>query len=131
MLEQMKWTALIHRAVKADASLMPTDTVLRMATVNGSKALQQDTGVLQPGMKADIILLNLRQPHFTPLLQGKDSNLKAHIVYAAHGEDVETNIIDGQIVMRDRVLQTVDEQEVIERANAAFLSVFDRIKSVQ
>ncbi len=70
LFEQMKWAALIHRAVHADASLMPTDTVLRMATVNGSRALHQETGVLRPGMKADIILLNLRQPHFTPLLPG-------------------------------------------------------------
>lgn len=82
-------------------------------------------------MKVDIILLDLRQPHFTPLLKGKDSNLKAHIVYAAHGEEVETTIIDGQIVVRDKVIQMVDEQEVIERANAAFLSVFERISPGQ
>lgn len=128
MFEQMKWAALLHRAARADASLMTTDTVLRMATVNGSVALHQDTGVLEAGKKADVILIDLKKPHFAPLVRGEESNLKAHLVYAAHGEDVATTIIDGQIVMLNRVLQTVDENEVIERATAAFLDVYKRIK---
>jgi 5-methylthioadenosine/S-adenosylhomocysteine deaminase len=127
MFEQMKWAALIHRGVHADASLMPTDTVLKMGTVNGSRALQQDTGVLQVGMKADIIVVNLDQAHLVPLMRGNVSNLKAHLVYSAHGEDVETTIIDGEIVMRDRELIKVDEAEAIERADKAFKAVFERI----
>lgn len=128
MFEQMKWAALIHRAARADAGLMLTDTVLRMATANGAKALHQKTGVLKPGMKADIILVNLNGPHFIPLVTGKDSNLKAHLVYSAHGEDVDTSIIDGRIIMENRMIKAVDEQEVLKKANEAFLSVFKRIK---
>lgn len=128
MFEQMKWSALLHRAARADASLMTTDTVLSMATVNGSRALQQETGVLAAGKLADVIVINLNQPHFAPLVTGANSNLKAHLVYAAHGSDVVTTIINGQIVMLNRVLQTVDEQEVVERATASFIAVFDRIK---
>jgi len=128
IFEVMKWAALIHRASRADASLMPTDTVLRMATVNGAKALHQNTGVLAPGKKADIILINLVGQHFIPLVTGKDSNLKAHLVYSAHGEDVDTTIIDGRIVMEHRILKTVDEREVLEKANEAFLRVWERIK---
>jgi 5-methylthioadenosine/S-adenosylhomocysteine deaminase len=128
IFEVMKWAALIHRASRADASLMPTDTVLRMATVNGAKALHQNTGVLAPGKKADIILINLVGQHFIPLVTGKDSNLKAHLIYSAHGEDVDTTIIDGRIVMEHRILKTVDEREVLEKANEAFLRVWERIK---
>ncbi|MEM4246262.1 MAG: amidohydrolase [Candidatus Bathyarchaeia archaeon] len=128
IFEVMKWAALIHRGSRADASLMPTDTVLRMATVNGGRALHQDTGMLKPGMKADVILINLKSQHFIPLVLGKESNLKAHLVYSAHGEDVDTTIIDGKIVMENRVLKTVDEGEVLEKANQAFLNVLERIK---
>jgi len=127
MFEQMKWAALIHRAVHADASLMPTDTVLKMGTVNGSRALQHNTGVLQAGKKADIILVNLRQPHLVPLMRGNVSNLKAHLVYSVHGEDVETTIIDGEIVMQNRMILKADESEAIERADQAFKAVFNRI----
>lgn len=128
MFEQMKWAALLHRAARADSLVMPTDTVLRMATVNGSIALQQETGVLAPGKLADVILINLHAPHFAPLVTGADNNLKPHLVYSAHGDDVVTTIIAGQIVMLNRVIQTVDEQEVVERATRAFLEMFKRIK---
>jgi 5-methylthioadenosine/S-adenosylhomocysteine deaminase len=128
MFEQMKWAALIHRARQADASLMSTDTVLRMATLNGANALHQETGALKPGLKADIILVNLKGPHFIPLVTGEESNIKAHLVYSAHGEDVDTTIVDGRILMENRVIKTVDEQETLEKANQAFLSVFKRIK---
>jgi 5-methylthioadenosine/S-adenosylhomocysteine deaminase len=128
IFETMKWAALIHRASRTDASLMPTDTVLRMATVNAGKALHQNTGILRPGMKADIILINLSSQHFVPLMTGKDSNLKAHLVYSAHGEDVHTTIIDGKIVMQNRMLTNVDEKEVIEKANHAFSNVLEKIR---
>jgi 5-methylthioadenosine/S-adenosylhomocysteine deaminase len=128
IFETMKWAALIHRASRTDASLMPTDTVLRMATINAGKALHQNTGILRPGMKADIILINLSSQHFVPLITGKDSNLKAHLVYSAHGEDVHTTIIDGKIVMQNRMLTNVDEKEVIEKANHAFLNVLKKIR---
>jgi len=128
MFEQMKWAALIHRAACADASLMPTDTVLRMGTVNGSRALHQGTGVLKAGMKADVILVDLKGFHFVPLVRGEDSNLKAHLVYSAHGEDVDTTIVDGEILMENRRLPYIDEEEVRERANAAFHAVFERIR---
>jgi 5-methylthioadenosine/S-adenosylhomocysteine deaminase len=128
IFEVMKWAALIHRGNRADASLMPTDTVLRMATVNGGKALHQPTGMLRPEMKADIILVNLLSQHFVPLVLGKDSNLKAHLVYSAHGEDVDTSIIDGKIVMENRVLKNIDEKETLEKATEAFLKVLEKIK---
>ena len=128
IFEVMKWAALIHRANRADASLMPTNTILQMATGNAGRALHQNTGILKTGMKADIILINLVGQHFIPLVMGKDSNLKAHLVYSAHGEDVDTSIIDGKIVMENRVLKNIDEKEVLEKANNAFLNVLERIK---
>jgi len=57
-----------------------------------------------------------------------NSGIKAHLVYSAHGEDVDTSIIDGKIVMEHRVLKNVNEREVLEKANEAFLNVFERIK---
>ncbi len=129
LFEAMKWVALIHRGARADASLMPTKTVLRMATANGGVALNQKIGIIKPGYKADIILVDLIDQHFIPTVYGSDTNIPAHLVYSAHGENVDTTIIDGKIVMKNRKLTTVNESEILEKANKSFMSVFERVKN--
>jgi len=87
--------------------------VVRMATRNGALALgMETTGVLAPGKKADVILINTRKPHLTPLY-----NEYSHLVYAVAGADVETVIIDGKMVMENRRLLTIDEEEAMSRVN--------------
>jgi 5-methylthioadenosine/S-adenosylhomocysteine deaminase len=97
---------------------MPPQLVLQMATMNGSKALgmEKTLGSIALGKKADIILVNLKTPRLTPVLFGKYMNLPSNIVHAAHGDDVDTVIVDGKIVVEHRQLKTLNEAEIMEKA---------------
>jgi 5-methylthioadenosine/S-adenosylhomocysteine deaminase len=127
LFEVMKFASLMHRASRVDASLQQAGDVLRMATRNGARALGHETGQLAPGRKADVILVDLRNQMFTPLMPGNAEHLFSHLVYAANGSCVDTTIIDGKIVMENRQLTTVDEQKVLREANEAFRRVLDRM----
>src|SRR5216684_770966 len=117
--EVMKFASLMHRAQRVDASLMQAPAVVRMATRNGSAALRHDTGQLEAGRKADLILVDTRSAMFTPLLPGDPAQLYSHLVFAADGSAVDTTIVDGTILMRGRELTTVDEAAVLAQANLA------------
>jgi 5-methylthioadenosine/S-adenosylhomocysteine deaminase len=108
---------------------MPFDKVLEMATINGAKALgmEKEIGSIEAGKKADIILINLRSTRFEPVAMGKYSNLLPNLVYGAHGDNVDTTIIDGQIVMQDRKITTVDEERVMDESKKTLDSLIDRI----
>jgi 5-methylthioadenosine/S-adenosylhomocysteine deaminase len=127
MFEVMKFASLIHRASRVDPSLQQAPDVVRMATRNGSKALGHETGELTTGKKADVILVDLQNQMFTPLHPESKAHLYSHLVFAANGSAVNTTIIDGQIVYREREFTTIDEPEVLHHANEAFLSVLDRM----
>ena len=129
MFEVMKMASLVHKGVKLEISQMPCEQVLKMATNNGAAALGMDKeiGSIEVGKKADLILVNLRSTRFEPVLLGKISNLVSNLVYAAHGDDVDTVLIDGKIVMRHRKMLTMDEERVIENAKDALQSVKDKI----
>ncbi|MFI5450399.1 MAG: amidohydrolase [Candidatus Bathyarchaeia archaeon] len=127
LFETMKFGAVIQRASRVDASLMPASQMIEMATRNGSRALGIPAGSLAPGRLADIILINLKTPRLTPVVMGKNSNILSHLVFAAHGEDVHTSIIDGNIVMEDRKLMMVDEDEIILKATESCNSLLERI----
>ncbi len=127
LFEVMKFASLMHRASRVDASLQQAGDVLRMATRNGARALGHETGQLAPGSKADVILVDLKNQMFTPLMPGNAEHLFSHLVYAANGSCVDTTIIDGKIVMENRQLTTVDEQKVLREANEAFRRVLDRM----
>jgi len=92
-----------------------------MATINGAKALgmEREIGSLEVGKKADVITINLETPRLTPIILGKYTNIFAHLVYSAHGEDVDNVVIDGKLIMKNRKLQTVDETTLISNANRA------------
>jgi 5-methylthioadenosine/S-adenosylhomocysteine deaminase len=83
-----------------------------MATSGGSSALGMggELGSLEPGKKADIITIDLNQPHLTPMYEPC-----SHLVYAARGADVRDVIVDGRIVMRHRQLKDIDEQEIMAK----------------
>ena len=76
-------------------------------------------GSLEPGKKADLILLDLKIPHMTPVLSRPVRNIAPNIVYSARGDEVETVIIDGKVVMENRKVLTMDEAKVIEEAQKA------------
>jgi len=127
MFEVMKFASLLHRASRVDASLQQARDVVRMATRNGAKALGHETGQLTVGCKADVILIDTNSTMFTPLMPGSSDHVFSHLVFAANGSCVNTTIVDGQVVMRDRRILTIDEDEVIRQANAAFQAVESRM----
>lgn len=113
MLQEMRTCALLHKVNNMDPTVIPAYTALKMATVNGARVLglEDRVGQLKAGMKADFILIDLDKPHMNPRY-----DLVANVVYAAQAGDVDTVIINGDIVMENKVIKTFDEKEVIEKA---------------
>jgi 5-methylthioadenosine/S-adenosylhomocysteine deaminase len=127
MFEVMKFTSLIQRATKRDGSLGQAREILRMACVNGSRGLQIDAGQLTPGRKADVILIDTINQMFTPLMPGSKDQLYNHLVFAANGSCVDTVIVNGSIIYENRVFNTIDEREVLQKANSCFRAVVERM----
>jgi len=105
--------------------------VLRMATNSGARALRHDTGRLEPGAKADVILIDTDNAIFTPLIRDSAAHVQSHLVFATNGSTVDTSIIDGRIVMQGRRLTFVDEQRIVREANAAFRRIRDDLVVVR
>jgi 5-methylthioadenosine/S-adenosylhomocysteine deaminase len=114
MFTEMRTAALIQKSLHG-AETLPAPTMLRMATIDGARALglEDEIGSIEIGKRADLMLLNLDRLHTTP-----HPDPVSTIVYAASPDNVETVIIGGQVVMRDRELMTVDEQSVRSAAAA-------------
>ena len=112
IFQEMDTAAKLHKVHQGDPSLSSALQVAVMATNGGAAALGMSPllGSLEPGKKADLIIIDLKQPHLTPMYEPC-----SHLVYAARGADVRDVIIDGNIVMRKRQLLDVDEQEVMAK----------------
>ncbi len=113
MFEDMKITALLHKVRQMDASVVPAEAVLEMATIKGAEALgmEDEIGSLEVGKRADIILVDFNKPHHTPL-----TNPVSHLVYSTQGSDVDSVIVDGQILMQGREFRTLNPGDVMEFA---------------
>lgn len=113
MFSEMRLAALLQKTLHGPDTLT-AETVLRMATVEGARALgEQDAlGTLEAGKRADVIVVRLNELHATPR-----TDLVSTLVYATQATDVDSVIIDGQVVMRERKLLTIDEAETIVAAN--------------
>ncbi|MEX0300690.1 MAG: amidohydrolase family protein, partial [Kordiimonas sp.] len=110
MWEEMRLAALIHKGVASDPTVMPAAEALKMATRGGAIAVgMEQTGALQVGLKADMIQVSLDSMRLTPLY-----DVVSQLVYAANSSDVVTSIVDGQILMRDRKVLTLDEAVIKE-----------------
>ena len=107
---EMNCAAKLHQVNNMDSTAMPAETVLEMATIGGARVLsaENEIGSLEPGKKADLIVLDMNQPHLTPLF-----NIASHMVYAARDADVVHSVINGRIVMQNRRLTTLDEEEIL------------------
>jgi 5-methylthioadenosine/S-adenosylhomocysteine deaminase len=113
MFETMKIAALLQKHIYLDPQVLPAREVLKMATINGANALKLERciGSLEVGKKADIVLVDFSKPHLKPL-----HNIHASAVYSARGNDVDTVIVDGKILMANRQVKTLDEQSVMQQA---------------
>lgn len=114
MFDEMDSVAKYHKAVRSDPTVMDAKTVVGMATLDAAKVMlkEKEIGSLEVGKTADIILIDLDRPHLTPLY-----NVYSHLVYSAGGSEVDTVIINGKLIMENRDILTVDEGEIIDRAN--------------
>src|SRR2546429_428399 len=94
-----------------------------LATIDGARALglEKEIGSLEVGKRADVIVVDLNRPHSSP-----QHGIVSTLVYSSQGSDVRATIIDGQIVMRDRALMTLVEDQVIEDANREALALARR-----
>ncbi|EXJ86684.1 hypothetical protein A1O3_03637 [Capronia epimyces CBS 606.96] len=134
MFELMKFGSLIQRALHQDASLAKPHDILRMATRNGAKALGFDAGVLQPGKKADVIVVDLTKDlMFIPLLkdpQRRKTMLESHLVYGCNGSAVQHSIIDGHLVMRDFKVLAIDQEQLRRSMDIMFETLAEDMKSL-
>jgi len=111
MVEEMKLAALLHKVHNLDPTVADAKTVFRMATLNGARALRLNAGVIKPGYLADVVIFDFNKPHLRPI-----NDVVSHIVYSANGNDVETTIVDGKILMLDREVLTLDEEKILDEA---------------
>jgi 5-methylthioadenosine/S-adenosylhomocysteine deaminase len=116
MFETMKTTAILHKGINKNPTLLPAEKILEMATIEGAKALSWDNeiGSIVAGKRADLIIINMDKPHLCPLY-----NEASHLVYAAKAFDVETVIINGKIIMENRTLTTLKIERVMALAEKA------------
>jgi cytosine/adenosine deaminase-related metal-dependent hydrolase len=117
---EMRLAALLHKP-RLGPLAMPAMRVLELATVQGARGLglEHEIGSIEEGKRADLIVVDLSRAHATP--GGEDP--VAQLVYSGKGEDVRHAIVDGRLLMKDRKLLTLDEEEVLARARKHALRV--------
>lgn len=116
MFEEMRLAALIHKGVSGDPLAVPATQALKMGTIDGARSIWlDDVGQLKAGMKADIIAIDIDQPHFLP-----KSDYTSHIVYSASANDVVDVMVEGKWIVRGRECLTLDEEKVKREAELCF-----------
>lgn len=128
MIAVLKHTALLHKVHALDPTVIMAEKVLEMGTLDGAKSvgLVNEIGSIEPGKKADLILLDLKKPN-TVVMHNPVSSL----VYCATQENVDTVIVDGKIIMEGRRIKTIDEEEVLEKAQKAGDSLVQRANTLK
>jgi 5-methylthioadenosine/S-adenosylhomocysteine deaminase len=118
MFEETRLAALLAKGVGGDPTTLPARDALAMATRLGAAALHMAhlTGSLEPGKRADLIVLDVDRLHNLPAFQRDPGSIYARIVYASKSTDVMDVMCNGRWLMRDRVLQTLDEGELLREA---------------
>jgi 5-methylthioadenosine/S-adenosylhomocysteine deaminase len=111
MFEEMRVGALLQKVAGEDPSVISAVDMFRMATENGARACRIEAGTLDPGRLADLVLVNLSGAHLLPV-----HDIVNSLVYCAKGSDVKTVIIDGQVVLHERQLVTMEEQAILDMA---------------
>jgi 5-methylthioadenosine/S-adenosylhomocysteine deaminase len=128
LLEEMKFASLLQKVSTLDPTTGDPADILTMATIDGARALGlgEVTGSLEPGKRADVVVVDLSGLHTTPLLHGRDANVGAHLVFASSGRDVRDVWVDGRPLVRCRRPTTFDVDTVRESAQSAAEELFAR-----
>ena len=113
MFEEMDLAPKLQKLARMDSRALPAEQVVALATISGARALhlEKQIGSLEPGKKADVILVDISAPHATPMY-----NIYSQLVYALKATDVRTVIIAGKLVMEDRQMTTLNEPEILAKA---------------
>ncbi len=113
MFETMKFCALIHKNHRWDPTILPAQTVVDLATIGGAACagMPHTLGSIEEGKTADLIMVDLKKPHLTPV-----HDPVSHLVYAVRGTDVCTTIVNGAPLMLDREFLTIDQEKTLEQA---------------
>ncbi|MCC6173907.1 MAG: amidohydrolase family protein [Chloroflexi bacterium] len=123
LFQAMRKAQLVHQLMSRDMFLLPPGKLLEMVTIDAARALGWDDeiGSLEVGKKADVIVVDLRQPHLSPNFM-----VVHRLIYEAVGNDVETVIVDGRVVMENRAVLTVEEPAVLDRAQEESEKLIER-----
>ena len=113
MIREMKAASLLHNVAMMDPTTLTAEDALEMATIEGARAIGRgdQLGSLEVGKQADVILVDLQRPHTMPI-----HDPIANLVYSAHGGNVDTVIVAGQVLMRGRQVLVADEAAILEEA---------------
>jgi 5-methylthioadenosine/S-adenosylhomocysteine deaminase len=112
MFQEMDMAAKLQKVHRLDSTVLPAGTVVWMSTMGGALALglEEQIGSLEKGKRADVIILNLRKPHLVPLY-----DYYSHLVYSAKGSDVQSVLVDGEVIVEDGVLTRLDLDEIMDQ----------------
>lgn len=119
MMEEMKMAALLQKIFCNDPTILLTEEVFNMGTINACRAFRLNSGIIEEGNLADIVLLNLKKPEMIP-----NYNVTSNIVYSANGSCVDTVICDGKILMENRKVE--GEEEIMEKAKEAAFELSEK-----
>jgi len=124
MFKEARHAALVAKNREADASVVPAREALDAATRGGAELLGTGTGIIEEGRPADLAVVDLDAPHLTP-----KHDLVSHAIYAANGADVTATIVDGEVLMENGEIETMDEEKVIAEAQEAANALVERAEA--
>jgi len=119
----MKVCALLHKAHRWDPTVLNAQKVLDLSTIDGAHALGagREIGSIEVGKRGDIVLLDGRAPNMMPV-HGRDT-IVSDLVYSASSANVDTTIVDGNVLMRNRQVKSLSVDEVLSKAQEAGLQL--------
>lgn len=117
LIEELKTASLLQKVSTLDPKVLSSDEAIEMATIKGAEALGLDSeiGSVEVGKKADLILIDTNSVNMVP----DSSSLSSNVIYSANGSNVDTTICNGKILMENKKLTTLDEQEIYAKAKQA------------
>lgn len=121
LFREMKFCSLIQKATHCDALVLGAREMLRMATIDGARSLnmEDEIGSIEKGKSADLILVDCMKPNLQPIYwDGDDTNLLWNLVFSANGSNVDTVMVQGEVLVKHGVATKVNEKEIIEMAAA-------------
>ena len=119
MFDTMKMTALVHKNSRWDSTIMTAQQVLDLATIGGARCIgrEKDLGSIEVGKRADLVLLDLRDPNMIPIHQKE--TVVSDLVYSANGQNVDTTIVEGKPLMVNRRFTALDPEKIGEEVRSS------------